>query len=422
MNKENIQCLFCKKYLKRTIGSKKLQTCEADILKQPKRVIQFNFPVEMDNGEIRILNAYRVQYNDARGPMKGGIRFHSELDLEEMKVLAFLMSIKCAVVDIPFGGAKGGIILNPKDFSKSEIERISRAFIREIAPFIGERVDVPAPDMNTNPMIMDWMYQEYSKVVGRDVKAIITGKTVESGGNVIRNYSTGLGGKIVLDEFLKIKNLSKDVKIAVQGFGNVGSNIARILYEDNYKIVAVSDASGGIFDENGLDINSLLGIKKLTDTKIGEQITNKELLELDVDVLILAALENQITKKNVDNIKAKIILEMANAPITPEADNILAKRNVSIIPDVLANAGGVVVSYFEWLQNISGQVFGKQESETKLKEKMLKALQDINTVCDKEKCTMRDAAYILGVNRILEAERARGNIPQRDKLKCRVEG
>ena len=416
MNKENIQCLFCKKYLKRTIGSKKLQTCEADILKQPKRVIQFNFPVEMDNGEIRILNAYRVQYNDARGPMKGGIRFHSELDLEEMKVLAFLMSIKCAVVDIPFGGAKGGIILNPKDFSKSEIERISRAFIREIAPFIGERVDVPAPDMNTNPMIMDWMYQEYSKVVGRDVKAIITGKTVESGGNVIRNYSTGLGGKIVLDEFLKIKNLSKDVKIAVQGFGNVGSNIARILYEDNYKIVAVSDASGGIFDENGLDINSLLGIKKLTDVKIGKQITNEELLELDVGVLILAALENQITKKNVDNIKAKIILEMANAPITPEADNILAKRNVSIIPDVLANAGGVVVSYFEWLQNISGQVFGKQESETKLKEKMLKALQDINTVCDKEKCTMRDAAYILGVNRILEAERARGNIPQRDKL------
>ncbi len=421
MNKENIQCLFCKKYLKRTIGSKKLHTCEADILKQPKRVIQFNFPVEMDNGEIRIFNAYRVQYNDARGPMKGGIRFHSELDLEEMKVLAFLMSIKCAVVDIPFGGAKGGIILDSKNFSKLELERISRAFIREIAPFIGERVDVPAPDMNTNPTIMDWMYKEYSKVVGRDAKAIITGKPIESGGNVIRNYSTGLGGKIVLDEFLKIKNIGKDIKIAVQGFGNVGSNISRILQEDEYRVVAVSDASGGIFDEKGLDIKSLLGIKKLTDAKIGKQVTNKELLELDVDVLILAALENQITKENVNNIKAKIILEMANAPITPEADKVLEKKNVSIIPDVLANAGGVVVSYFEWLQNISGQVFGKQESETKLKEKMLKALQAINIICDKEKCAMRDAAYILGVNRILEAERARGNIPPRDKLKCSVE-
>jgi len=410
MVREKIQCIFCRDYLTKIGSTKDLRDLDHKILNQAKRTIQVNFPVKMDDGRVEIFSAYRIHYNDARGPTKGGIRFHPKVDLEEIKTLAFLMAIKCAVVNIPFGGAKGGVIVDPKTLSKSELERLSRAFMRTIAPFIGEKKDIPAPDVHTNPGIMAWMYDEYSKMVGRDAKAIITGKPVELGGNVIRGYSTSLGGKIILEKILEMRSKGKDVSIAIQGFGNVGSNLARLLFDDGYKIVAVSDASGGVFNEKGLDIKTLLKLGNISDSNIGKKISNEELLELDVDVLIPAAIEDQIRNDNVDNIKARIILEMANAPITPEADDILEKKGIFVIPDVLANAGGVVVSYFEWVQNLSGEFWSKEKSERELKEKMLSALKDLGFVCEEENCSMRKSVYILGVNRILKAEKLKGNI------------
>jgi len=410
MEKEKIQCPTCKSYLSRVSARKELQQYQVDILNQPKRVIQFNFPVQMDNGEFRIFNGYRVQYNNARGPMKGGIRFYPRLDLEEMKILSFLMAVKCAVVNIPFGGAKGGVIVDPHELSEKELERLSRAFIREIAPFIGERIDIPAPDVNTDSQVMAWMYDEYTKVVGRDAKAVITGKPIELGGNVIREYSTALGGKIILEEFLQLRDLRGELRVAIQGFGNVGGTMAKLLSEAGYKIIAVSDSSGGVLNSSGLDIEALLGEEKVSESGQGEKISNQQLIESDVDVLVLAAVEDQVTKENADRVKAKIILEMANAPVAPEADPILDRRGVFVIPDVLANAGGVVASYFEWVSNLSGQEWGKKKSEQRLREKMVDAVKSLNFVCQEEECTIREAVYVLGVNRILEAEKQRGNL------------
>ncbi len=380
-----------------------------EVLKKPKRVLNVTFPVKMDNGRIKYFEGYRVQYNDARGPTKGGIRFHPDVCLDEVKALAFWMVLKCAVVNIPYGGAKGGVTLNPKEYSATEIERVSRGYIRAVHSFIGPKVDIPAPDVYTNPQIMAWMLDEYEKIEGRHVPGVITGKPVEVGGSKGRDYATSMGGAYVLRSMKDITG--EDVTVAVQGFGNVGLNIARILSLWGYKIVAVSDSKGGIYDKDGLDVKGVIAQKESKGTVLGfsgtKKITNEELLELDVDVLIPSALENQITGHNAERVKAKIILEMANGPVSFEADEILRKHNVIVVPDILANAGGVTVSYFEWVQNISGSYWSEDEVLSKLEKIMSDSFMDVRESAGAFKTDYRTAAYIVALERILAAEKMR---------------
>ena len=414
MEKTNV-CVDCYNMLNKVTSKLKLNLTEPeiDILTIPKKTFTFSFPVKLDSGEVRYFTGYRVQFNDARGPTKGGIRFHHEVDLEEVKTLAFLMTLKCAVVNIPFGGAKGGIVVDTKELSKGELERLSRAYIREFYQFIGPDIDVPAPDVNTNPQIMAWMLDEYEKIRGRHAPGFITGKPVELGGSLVRDISTSLGGVFVLKEAIKGANIKpENTRVAIQGFGNAGMNIAKILYGEKYKIIAVSDSKVGIYNEKGLNIekviehkNSKGSLKGFSDSK---EITNEELLETECDVLIPAALGNQITKDNVDNIKTKIILEISNGPITPEADKILENRGINVIPDILANAGGVGVSYFEWVQNSMNYYWTREEVAKKLEELMVTATRDVMKTCKEFKCSMRDASYVISVNRVLQAERLRG--------------
>ncbi len=380
-----------------------------EVLKKPKRVLNVTFPVKMDNGRIKYFEGYRVQYNDARGPTKGGIRFHPDVCLDEVKALAFWMVLKCAVVNIPYGGAKGGVTLNPKEYSATEIERVSRGYIRAVHSFIGPKVDIPAPDVYTNPQIMAWMLDEYEKIEGRHVPGVITGKPVEVGGSKGRDYATSMGGAYVLRSMKDITG--EDVTVAVQGFGNVGLHIARILSSWGYKIVAVSDSKGGIYDKDGLDVKGVIAQKESKGTVVGfsgtKKITNEELLELDVDVLIPSALENQITGHNAERVKAKIILEMANGPVSFEADEILRKHNVIVVPDILANAGGVTVSYFEWVQNLSGSYWSEDEVLSKLEKIMSDSFMDVRESAGAFKTDYRTAAYIVALERILAAEKMR---------------
>ena len=414
MEKDNV-CIDCYNQIDKVAKILKLGQAELDILTIPKRILTFSFPVKLDSGDIRYFTGYRVQFNDARGPTKGGIRFHPEVNLEEIKSLAFLMTLKCAVVNLPYGGAKGGIMIEPKQFSEAEIERISRSYIREINNFIGADIDIPAPDVNTDAKIMAWMLDEYEKLKGRHVPAAITGKPIALLGSKARDFSTSIGGAYVLEEFMDSFNMKKKKSsIAVQGFGNVGMNIARILHEWGYKIIAVSDSRGGIYNKNGLNISDIIHYKnktgKLSKFKRAKDISNSELLELKTDVLIPAALEDQITKKNAKNIKAKLILEMANRPITPEADDILLDKKIFIIPDILANAGGVVVSYFEWVQNSQNFYWSEELVLERLKTYMTNAVKELSKVCVDFKCDMRSSLYINAVKKILEAERLRGNL------------
>ncbi|MEK6948804.1 MAG: Glu/Leu/Phe/Val dehydrogenase [Nanoarchaeota archaeon] len=412
MEKPNV-CINCYNMLDKVAGRLSLSKSEIDILTIPKRSFTFSFPVIMDDGTTKIFTGYRIQFNNARGPTKGGIRFHPEVDLEEIKTLAFLMTLKCAVTSLPFGGAKGGIVVDPKEISKGELERVSREYIRELYRFIGPNTDIPAPDVNTNPQIMAWMLDEYEKIVGMHAPGVITGKPLELGGSVVRDISTSLGGVFVLKEATKeLKIEPSNTKVAVQGFGNVGMNTARILYGGGYKIIAVSGSKSGIYNESGLDINKAIEHKEkynsLSSFKGAKEISNEALLQLECDVLIPAALEDQITKSNADKIKAKIILEMANSPITTESDLILEKKKIMVIPDILANAGGVVVSYFEWVQNSMNYYWSKEEVTKKLEDYMVKSTREVQKTCREFKCTMRDAAYILAVNKVLNAERLRG--------------
>ncbi len=384
-----------------------------EILKTPRKTFTANIPLKMDDGSVEIFPAFRIQYNDARGPTKGGIRFHQNVSQEEVKKLAFLMTIKSAVVDIPFGGGKGGVKVNPSKISESEKERLSREYIRHFHRFIGPEQDIPAPDVNTNEKIMGWMTDEYEKIKGRKLPGILTGKPLSLGGSKGRSYATSLGGAIILEEYLKEESIDR-VEVAIQGFGNVGSNLAKILHDKGHKIVAVSDAEGGIIDNEGIDIMDLYGkydgdgdLSKMKDV---EEISNKELLELDVDVLIPAAIENQIHEENVDKIKANIILEMANSPVTTEADKVLENSNTVVIPDILANAGGVTVSYFEWLQNISHEYWTEEQVNNKLKAYMVRAFKQVRETSENDECGLREAAYILGIRRVLEAEKSRGNL------------
>ncbi len=417
MEKNNV-CINCHNMISK-VASKlelslklKLTESEIEILTMPRRSFTFSFPVIMDDGNTKIFTGYRIQFNNARGPTKGGIRFHHEVDLEEVKTLAFLMTLKCAVVNIPFGGAKGGVVVDTKKLSKGELERLSRAYIREIYKFIGPDTDIPAPDVNTNPQIMAWMLDEYEEIAGRHAPGVITGKPVEIGGSLVRDISTSLGGVFVLKEAMKGTSVKpENTKVAVQGFGNAGMNIARILYEQKYKIIAVSDSKSGICNEMGLNIEKAIEHKNSKGSFKGfstKEITNEELLELECDVLIPAALGSQITEKNADSIKAKIILEIANGPITPEADKILESKGINVVPDILANAGGVAVSYFEWVQNSMNYYWTREEVTKKLEECMVSSTREVQKACKEYNCSMRDAAYILAVNKVLTAERLRG--------------
>lgn len=384
-----------------------------EILKVPERILQVEIPLKMDNGKIQIFHGYRVQHNNARGPYKGGIRFHPGTNMDEVKALATWMSIKCATVNIPFGGGKGGIKVDSKKLSAMELERLTRCYVRKIFDFVGPEKDIPAPDVYTTPQIMAWYADEYSRLAKKKTPACVTGKPVENGGSFGRDTATARGGQFVLEKFLKISKtkISNEKTVAIQGFGNAGENITRLLSAAGFKIVAVSDSTGGIFNTDGLDPKVIAKLKKkyggIKSIPKDKKISNEQLMVLDVDILIPAALENVITGKNAGKIKAKIVLEVANGPVTPEADKILAKKKIIIIPDILANAGGVTVSYFEWFQNMKKQKWTKEQVDQKLKTKMDDAMLAVYLAAKKYNCPLRQAAYILAIKRIIIAEEKR---------------
>ena len=380
------------------------------ILQTPERILEVSIPVKMDDGSTKIFTGYRVQFNSARGPTKGGIRFHPNVSLDEVKSLASWMTWKTAVVNLPYGGAKGGVIVNPKELSERELESLSRGYIRAVADFIGVDKDVPAPDVYTNPKIMGWMMDEYEKIVRHKEPGVITGKPLSLGGSEGRGFATALGAFYVIEKAIEKIKLDEKPKFAIQGFGNAGMFLAKILHEHGYKVLAVSDSKGGIYDPNGLDIPKVIETKKQTGSVTNysaEKITNSELLELDVDVLVPAALENQITKDNADKIKAKYIAEVANGPTTPEADEILHEKGIFLTPDILTNAGGVTVSYFEWVQNRMGYYWDIDEVNKKLELRMHKAFDEIYNISQEKNVDMRTAAYILAISRVAEAVEAR---------------
>lgn len=382
------------------------------ILKQPARIISVAIPVKMDNGEVKIFQGFRVQYNNARGPFKGGLRYHAQVDMDEVKALAFWMSIKNAVVNVPYGGGKGGIAVNPKELSKRELERLSRKFIDLIYKDIGPNFDVPAPDVNTTPEIMAWMVDEYSKLVGKFTPAVITGKPLNLSGSQGREEATGFGGVEILKQAAKAAKLKKSATVAVQGFGNVGSFFAELAIGAGFKVVGLSDSRGAIYNPQGFDIKKIEQYKKQHGMLKGypgsKNMTNEKLLELPVDVLVPAALENQIRQDNAHRIKAKLIIEMANGPTTPQADVILHKKGVWVIPDVLANSGGVATSYLEWKQNLSNQNWTKQVVLKKLTVYMSQAWKHVLKTKHQHKTDFRNAAFILAINRIAAAMRKRG--------------
>ena len=388
-----------------------------ELLKHPKRELHVNFPVRMDDGRVKVFTGYRVQYNDARGPFKGGIRYHWNVSIDEVRALACWMTWKCAVMDIPYGGAKGGIICNPKEMSKAENERMTRRYASEISIIIGPERDIPAPDVYTDGQTMSWIMDTISMHKGFTVSGVVTGKPIPIGGSLGRDEATARGAVYTTREAAKrIKLNLKGATVAVQGFGNAGYHYARLM-QDEYgaKIVAVSDSKGGIYSEKGFDPKEVLVHKEKTGSVVGfpgtKKITNEELLELAVDILSPAALENQITSENAPRIKAKISAECANGPTTPEADDILSKKGVLVIPDILANGGGVTVSYFEWVQDLANFFWTKPEVDQKLEGVMVRAFDAVWKMHEEKKCDMRQAAYMVAINRVAEAYKWRGIYP-----------
>jgi glutamate dehydrogenase (NADP+) len=393
-------------------------------LQEPDRTVLVSLPVKRDNGKVEIFSGYRVQHNNILGPYKGGIRYHHNVSMDEVKALAFWMSIKCAVANLPLGGGKGGITVDPKTLSEHELKELTKVFARRIAPIIGPTVDVPAPDVNTNPMIMSWIVDEYERQVknqnskiklkDNEIRAVITGKPIEKGGSQGRTEATGFGGGYVLLETLKqLKKPIKDLTVAIQGFGNVGYHAALFLHQKGFKIVAISDSKSGIYRPKGLDPEEVLKKKKdrgmvdhcycvgsVCDMKHCKKISNESLLELPVDILIPAALENVISGNNANKIKAKYILELANGPVTDDADAILNKKKIIVIPDILANAGGVVVSYYEWFQNMKNLKWSKEKVFIKLKAQMETVTNDVLNAQKQYKVSLRDSAYIVALKRI----------------------
>jgi glutamate dehydrogenase (NAD(P)+) len=383
------------------------------ILTNPKRQIIVSCPIQMDNGEIEVFTGYRVQYNITLGPAKGGIRYHPDVSLDEVTALAAWMTWKCAVAHVPFGGGKGGIICDPTRMSRRELESLTRRYVAEIVDAIGPEKDVPAPDVNTNDQVMAWIMDTYSMHVGHTSTAVVTGKPIEMGGSLGRREATGRGVMIVTRE--AAKHLGLDIKqatVAVQGFGNVGSVSADLLAKIGARIVAVTDWKGGVHNPKGLDIPQMIEFSKQHKTidgfPGGEPIENDQLFSLDVDVLVPAALENQITEENADTIKAKIVAEGANGPTTPEAHRQLHKRGIFVIPDILANAGGVTTSYFEWVQDRHGYFWEEQEVNKRLEAKMMEAFHDVLQTSIKYKIDMRTAAYIVAISRVATVTKMRG--------------
>ncbi len=377
----------------------------------PRRTLEVAVPVRMDDGSLRVFRGYRVQYDDSRGPFKGGIRFHPSVELAEVKTLALWMALKCAVVDIPFGGGKGGVEVDPRELSTAEVERLARGYIRAIADVIGVDRDVPAPDVYTNARTMAWMADEYAAVVRRQEPGVITGKPVGRGGSVGRDDATARGGYYVLRQIAEQRDWQpKDIAIAIQGFGNAGQHAARLLHADGYRVVAVSDSRGGIHDPEGLDVPAIIEQKqsagRLPD--VGSKLESGALLELDVDVLIAAALEDQIREDNAGKIQADVVLELANGPTTGEADAILHDKGKLVVPDVLANAGGVTVSWFEWLQNRAGAYWDQDEVQEKLRVRMQNQFEIVHERMQKKDVPMRAAAYAVALERLGSALNAGG--------------
>ncbi len=384
-------------------------------LSEPKRILEDDIAVKMDAGDTKNFNAYRVQHNDALGPFKGGIRFHPDVNIDEVKALAMGMTWKCSLMGLPFGGAKGGIIVNPKELSARELEQLSRGYVRSFAEFIGPSKDIPAPDVYTNPKIMAWMLDEYESIVKRHAPGTFTGKPLELGGISLRDEATGLGGFFVGDAAAKkLKMSPKSTTVAVQGFGNVGFNAAKFFHDAGYKVVAVSDSKGAIYDKSGLNPSEVMKGKfekgSVSETWIGKQISNEELLELDADMLVPAAMNDQITDKNADGVKAKLIVELANGPVNSSAEKALKEKGVTLVPDILANAGGVTVSYFEWVQNSYGYYWSHEEALGKLKVIMNFAFERAFSEAEKRKLTIREAAYVLAVDRVAKAMVLRGHV------------
>jgi glutamate dehydrogenase (NAD(P)+) len=386
------------------------------ILSKPKRELVVNFPVRMDNGNVEMFTGYRVQHNINRGPAKGGIRFSPLVSLDEVRALAMWMTWKCAVVGIPFGGAKGGVICDPRKMSRVELERMTRRYTTEISILIGPNSDIPAPDMNTNPQVMAWVMDTYSMHEGYSVPAVITGKPLSIGGSEGRLEATARGVQVITREAMRDYGMVPgDCSVVVQGFGNVGSITARLLHEMGCKIVGLSDINGGVYNAKGINIPRALRYSKehgtLLDLPDTEPVSNEELLELPCDILIPAALENQLTIENATRIKTRMIVEAANGPTTPEAERILNDRGITIVPDVLANAGGVTVSYFEWVQDLQHFFWAEQEINQRLEAIMVKAYQAVQRKSQEQETNLRLGAYLLAVARVAEATELRGVYP-----------
>jgi glutamate dehydrogenase len=383
-----------------------------ELLKEPLRVLTVRIPVRMDDGTTKVFTGYRAQHNDAVGPTKGGIRFHPNVTEDEVKALAIWMSLKCGIAQLPYGGGKGGIICDPREMSFRELERLSRGYVRAISQLVGPAKDIPAPDVFTNSQIMAWMMDEYSRIREYDSPGFITGKPIVLGGSLGRDSATARGVTIVIQEASKVKGIDlKDARVVIQGFGNAGGYLAKFMHDAGAKVVGISDAYGGLYDPEGLDIDYLLDRRDSfgTVTKLFKQtISNQELLELECDILVPAAIENQITSKNAHQIKAKIVVEAANGPTTLEATKILTERGILLVPDVLGNAGGVIVSYFEWVQNNEGLYWSEEEVDRRLKEILIKAFHTVNDTAQVRKIDMRLAAYMVGVRRMAEAVQLRG--------------
>jgi len=391
-------------------------------LRYPKREITVHFPVKMDDGSIRMFAGYRVQHNDTRGPFKGGIRYHPTVDLEEMRAMAMWMTWKAAVVNIPFGGAKGGVQCNPKEMSSREVENMTRRFTWEISPFIGPDQDIPAPDVYTDPQVMAWIMDTYSILKGRAVTGVVTGKPLELGGSVGRFEATGRGVFIVAHEAARTAGFPLEgARVVIQGAGNVGGTAARYFHGAGAKVLAISDMNGGRYHPDGVDIETLLMCRdqykcfideQVNDRHVAtEQISNEELLELPCDILVPAALENQITHINASRIKCRVLVEGANGPTTPRADAIMIDRGIFIVPDILANAGGVTVSYFEWVQNLQNLLWSENEITERLTSIMQRSFSEVHTIAEEKKIDMRTAAMVLAVKRVADAVKLRGVYP-----------
>lgn len=421
MSKENLNPLVsAQKQVKIACEALNLSEDVYELLKEPQRVIEVSIPVKMDNGSIKTFKGYRALHNDAVGPGKGGIRFHPDVNLDEVKALSIWMTFKCCVTGIPYGGAKGGITVNPRELSEGELERLSRGYIQGLYKYLGEKIDIPAPDVNTNSQIMAWMLDEYTKLVGHNALGTITGKPVEWGGSRGRTESTGFGVSVITRESAKKFGIDlTTASVAVQGFGNVGRSTVKNIQEQGAKIVAISEwapsvGTYAIYNADGLDFDDLddyfytKGNRNFTEYPKAKLITIDEFWKLDVDVLVPAALENSITGEVAESIKAKLICEAANGPTTPEADEILERRNIPVIPDILTNSGGVTVSYFEWVQNLYGYYWGEDEVLQKQEVAMTNAFDNIWNIREEHGITMRKATYMYSIKKVADVMKLRG--------------